>query len=280
MMQFRDRTIKFDTPKVMGIVNVTPDSFSDGGKYNSLESALRQSANMVQQGATFIDIGGESTRPGASEVSLQEELDRVIPVIERICSELDTVVSVDTSKPQVMNAAVEAGAALINDVRALSLPNALSTAANLAQQYNVPCCIMHMKGTPTTMQNAPSYKNVIDEITAFFSAKIEQLTSAGFAYKQIMIDPGFGFGKSLDHNYEILKNFGQFTQFDLPVLAGMSRKSMIGQLLERDIHERLPGDIAAHTIAAMFGASIVRVHDVQQVVDAMKVVEKVSRTQQ
>ena len=273
-MLFKDRELVFNCPKVMGILNVTPDSFSDGGQYNRLDKALDQARLMVTQGATFIDVGGESTRPGAKEISAQEELRRVIPVIEAINSQLDVIISIDTSKAIVMKEAVAAGAALINDVRALQMPNALTTAAKLAKDYNVPTCIMHMRGTPQSMQVAPEYNCVVDEIIGFFRVQIERLVASGFEYQQILLDPGFGFGKTLDHNYQILKSFTQFTQFDLPVLAGMSRKSMIGKLLNKEVDNRLSGDIAANTIAAMFGASILRVHDVEQTIDAMKVVDK------
>lgn len=276
MMVFKDRTVVFNSPKVMGILNVTPDSFSDGGKFISLHKALEQARDMVAHGATFIDVGGESTRPGAQEVSVDEELCRVVPIIEAINNELDVIVSIDTSKARVMHEAVNAGARLINDVRALQLPDALQTAAKLAKELNVPTCIMHMQGTPLTMQIAPNYTSVVDEVIAFFRLQIERLVGAGFEYKQIMLDPGFGFGKSLDHNYLLLKSFMQFTQFDLPVLAGMSRKSMIGNLLNKDVDNRLSGDIAANTIAAMLGASIVRVHDVEEAMDAMKIVDKIN----
>lgn len=276
MMVFKDRTVVFNCPKVMGILNVTPDSFSDGGRFNSLHNAVTHALAMVEQGATFIDVGGESTRPGAIEVSIQEELDRVVPIIESITAEIDTIVSVDTSKPEVMRAAVDAGAKLINDVRALSLPGALEAASDLAVSHNIPTCIMHMQGTPQNMQDSPAYESVADEVVDFFRMQIERLTHSGFNYQQILLDPGFGFGKTMDHNYQLLKHFMQFTQFDLPVIAGLSRKSMIGNLLNRETDQRLAGDLAANTIAAMAGASIVRVHDVQQTVDAMKIVDKVN----
>ncbi|MDT0594505.1 dihydropteroate synthase [Glaciecola petra] len=276
-MVFKDKEVIFNSPKVMGILNVTPDSFSDGGKFTSVNAAFEQAQLMVEKGACFIDVGGESTRPGASEVCLQEELDRVVPVIEKIAKSLDVIVSVDTSKPEVMTAAVNAGAKLINDVRALSLPNALETAAGFAKTHNIPTCVMHMQGSPLIMQDNPKYENVVEDVVEFFRQQIQRLTQAGFKYQQIMLDPGFGFGKTLDHNYQMLKYFVNFTQFDLPVLAGMSRKSMIGNLLNKQITERLAGDIATNTIAAMAGASIVRVHDVEEAVDAMKIVDKVNR---
>jgi len=260
----------------MGILNVTPDSFSDGGKFFSVNNALKQAHKMAADGALFIDVGGESTRPRAAQISADEELTRVIPVIEAITKELDVVVSIDTSKPQVMRAAVAAGASLINDVRALHLPDALETAAQLARDHNIPVCIMHMQGTPITMQNSPIYLSVVDEVLAFFNQQIAILTQAGFLHSQIIIDPGFGFGKSLDHNYQLLKHLGQFTQFGLPLLAGMSRKSMIGNLINKDVDNRVYGDVAAVTLAAMSGANIMRVHDVAQTLDAIKIVDKIN----
>jgi dihydropteroate synthase len=276
MMIYGTKKVIFDSPKVMGILNVTPDSFSDGGQFNNLKAAGSQVASMVAQGATFVDVGGESTRPGASEVSLNEELDRVIPVVELISKQFDIVISVDTSKPQVMKEAVAHGANMINDVRALSMPMALQTAAKLAKDHNVPSCVMHMQGTPQTMQIAPDYEHVVDEVIAFFRQQIVRLTQAGFEYKQIMLDPGFGFGKSLDHNYQMLKYFSRFTEFDLPVIAGMSRKSMIGDLLERKVDQRLTGDICVNTLASVAGASILRVHDVQAAMDVVKIIKKIN----
>ena len=275
-MLFRDREVIFDSPKIMGILNVTPDSFSDGGMFTSVNKALEQAQKMVKQGATFIDVGGESTRPGAQEISVDEELGRVVPVIEAISKNLDVIISVDTSKPEVMQSSVLAGASLINDVRALQLPNALETAAKLALEQNIPSCIMHMQGTPLTMQSAPSYLSIVDELIEFFGTQIDRLTSAGFEYSQLILDPGFGFGKTLEHNYQMLKHFTNFTQFDMPVLAGMSRKSMIGNVVHKDVNNRLFGDIAALTIAALAGASIVRVHDVEQTMDAIKIVDKIN----
>lgn len=275
-MMFKGRDVHFDQPKVMGILNVTPDSFSDGGQFNNSQNALRHAQTMVEQGASFIDIGGESTRPGAKHVSVQQELDRVIPTIELINNELDTIISIDTSKPEVMLAAVNAGASMINDVRALTMPGALDIAAKLAKEQGVPCCIMHMQGQPENMQNKPIYENVVDELLAFFGEQIKRLTDKGFTEQQIVLDPGFGFGKTIEHNYQILKHLNHFTQCKLPILAGISRKSMIGNVLNKDVNERLAGDIAAHTIAAMHGANIIRVHDVQQASDAMKIVNMVN----
>ncbi len=277
MMTFKDKTVVFDSPKIMGILNVTPDSFSDGGQFNELDAALRHTQNMLEHGATFIDVGGESTRPGATPVSLSQELDRVIPVIAAIASRFDVIISIDTSKAEVMKEAVSNGAGLINDVRALREPNALQTAAELAIKHNIPSCIMHMQGKPETMQIAPKYDSVVDTITGFFSEQIARLTDAGFHYKQIMLDPGFGFGKTLDHNFEMLKHFVHFTQFDLPVLAGLSRKSMIGKLLSREVNDRLAGDITVNTIAALAGASVLRVHDVKEAMDVAQIIRKLNQ---
>jgi dihydropteroate synthase len=274
MMVFRDKKVIFDAPKVMGILNVTPDSFSDGGKFSNIDAALFQAESMIDLGATFIDVGGESTRPGAQEISVEQELERVIPVIEAIESRLDTIVSIDTSKPEVMQLAVGAGASLINDVRALSLPNALEVASGLAKSHNVPTCLMHMKGTPQTMQSEAQYTDILAEVTDFFERKIKLCTEAGFTYTQLLLDPGFGFGKTLEHNYQLLKHLSEFSQFDMPIISGTSRKSMIGNLLDKPVEKRLSGSIATATLAAMSGASIIRVHDVEETMDVVKIVAK------
>ncbi len=273
-MKFRNREVKFDTPKVMGILNVTPDSFSDGGQFNELDVAMRQAESMVNAGATFIDVGGESTRPGAGAVSLSEELDRVIPVIEKISNYLDVVVSIDTSKAQVMTQAVQSGAGMINDVRALRSEDALSAAVQAANNFNVPSCLMHMQGEPQNMQNEPKYDGVVEQVMRFFERRIKECIAAGLDSKNILIDPGFGFGKTLDHNYQLLKHIQQFNQFEMPVLVGMSRKSMIGNLLKREVNQRLAGNIATATIAATAGVAIIRVHDVVETMDAIKIVNK------
>ncbi|AEP30178.1 dihydropteroate synthase [Glaciecola nitratireducens FR1064] len=273
-MNFRNRQVIFDTPKVMGILNVTPDSFSDGGKFSELELAIRQAESMVKAGATFIDVGGESTRPGAKAVALNEELDRVIPVIEKISNELDVVVSVDTSKAQVMTEAVQSGAGMINDVRALRNEGALRAAINAAKDFNVPSCLMHMQGEPLSMQDKPQYHGVVEEVMDFFEQRIEECEKAGLERRYILIDPGFGFGKTLDHNYQLLKHIQQFNRFKIPVLVGMSRKSMIGNLLNREVNQRLAGNIATATIAATAGVEIIRVHDVVETMDAIKIVNK------
>jgi dihydropteroate synthase len=267
-MQFRDKFLDLSTPKVMGILNVTPDSFSDGGAFDMLENGLTQAALMLSEGADIIDIGGESTRPGAQDVSVQQELDRVIPVIESIYQRFDTIISIDTSKAQVMTAAINAGASLINDVRALQENGALDAAV----AAKVPVCLMHMQGQPRVMQQNPSYDDVVKDVMTFLHERIAVCCQAGILKEQIIVDPGFGFGKSLEHNYQLLANLEDFHKLNVPVLAGMSRKSMIGNLLQRDIGQRLAGNVAVATIAAQKGAQIIRVHDVKETVDAVKVV--------
>ncbi|MCT8987388.1 dihydropteroate synthase [Shewanella sp. KJ10-1] len=251
----------------MGIVNVTPDSFSDGGAYTDLEQACRHVDHMVEQGALVIDVGGESTRPGAAEVSVAEELARVLPIIEYTAKTHDVWISIDTSKPEVMEAAVNAGANLINDVRALQAPGALAMAASL----DVPICLMHMQGEPQTMQDAPEYADVVDEVAAFFELRIAYCEAAGIDRERLILDPGFGFGKTLAHNYRLLAMLPTLHEFHLPVLVGLSRKSMIGHLLGRDTDQRLAGSLAGALIAAQQGAQIIRVHDVAETVDALKV---------
>jgi dihydropteroate synthase len=268
-MQFGNHFISLSQPLVMGILNVTPDSFSDGGKHASVEKALKHALEMVEQGATFIDIGGESTRPGAPDVSLQEELDRTIPVIEAVARNSDCVISIDTSKAQVMTEAVKAGAGLINDVRALQEPNALEAAANA----KVPVCLMHMQGEPRTMQYNPSYNDVVADVSAFLSERVKACEAKGIAKEQVLLDPGYGFGKSLEHNYALVKHLPEIMELGYPVLVGMSRKSMIGNLLNRKVDERLAGSISLATIVAQMGAHIIRVHDVAETADAVNIVK-------
>lgn len=268
-MQFGNHFISLSQPHVMGILNVTPDSFSDGGKHASVEKALKHALEMVEQGATFIDIGGESTRPGAPDVSLQEELDRTIPVIEAVARNSDCVISIDTSKAQVMTEAVKAGAGLINDVRALQEPNALEAAANA----KVPVCLMHMQGEPRTMQHNPSYNDVVSDVSAFLSERVKACEAKGIAKEQVLLDPGYGFGKSLEHNYALVKHLPEIMELGFPVLVGMSRKSMIGNLLNRKVDERLAGSISLATIVAQMGAHIIRVHDVAETADAVNIVK-------
>lgn len=271
-MQFGDRYIDLSSAKVMGILNVTPDSFSDGGSFNHLDAALSHANLMLEEGADFIDIGGESTRPGAKQVEVQEELDRVIPVIEALHQRFDTVISIDTSKAQVMTEAVAAGASLINDVCALQTPGALQAAL----EAQVPVCLMHMQGQPRVMQHNPQYTDVVQEVLDFLRQRIDSCQQAGIEISQLIVDPGFGFGKSLEHNYQMLTYLEVFQQLKVPVLAGMSRKSMLGSLLERDPQQRLAGNIVVATIAAQKGAQIIRVHDVKETVDAVKVVNMIN----
>lgn len=255
----------------MGILNVTPDSFSDGGRFLDPAAALAHARSMVASGADLIDVGGESTRPGAAPADLQVELERVLPVIEALARALPAPVSVDTSKPEVMRAAVRAGAGLINDVRALGAPGALETAAGLG----VPVCLMHMRGEPRTMQAAPQYQDVVAEVRGFLARRVEACVAAGIPRARLILDPGFGFGKTLEHNLALLARLGDIADLGLPVLVGISRKSMLGAITGRAVGERLTASVAAALIAAERGASILRVHDVAATVDALKVLEAV-----
>lgn len=264
----RGRILRLDSPVVMGILNVTPDSFSDGGSYCQLDSAVKQAKTLLNQGAKIIDIGGESTRPGAPDVSLEDELDRVIPLVKALRASSDCIISIDTSKSEVMRQAIIAGADIINDVRALQEPGAIEV---LAQYPEVAICLMHMQGQPRTMQSNPHYDDLFADINEFFAERLGACEQAGIQSERIILDPGFGFGKTLAHNYQILNKFDVFNQFKLPVLAGLSRKSMIGNLLNRDTNERLAGSLAGALIAAQNGAKIIRVHDIQETVDVLSV---------
>ena len=269
----RDSHLDLSFPHVMGILNVTPDSFSDGGKHNALVDALTHTNEMVNAGATIIDVGGESTRPGADEVSVEEELERVIPVVAAIAQRFEVWVSVDTSKAEVIREAASVGAHIINDVRSLSEPGALAAAA----ATGLPVCLMHMKGEPRTMQQAPAYQDIFSEVDAYFVEQLARCEAAGIKKENLLLDPGFGFGKNLSHNYELLARLSEFHHFGLPLLVGMSRKSMIGQLLNVGPGQRLTGSLACAVIAAMQGAHIIRVHDVKETVEAMRVVEATQR---
>jgi dihydropteroate synthase len=256
----------------MGILNVTPDSFSDGGHFFSSDNAVEQSRNMIAAGAAIIDIGGESTRPGAQEVSIDEERRRVLPVIKRLHKEFpDTIISVDTSKPEIMSDAIDAGAGLVNDVNALRQPGALEAIAN----SNAAVCLMHMQGQPRTMQDNPHYDNVVEEVKEFLWRRVEVCVAAGIERDRIIIDPGFGFGKTLQHNLLLLKNLEKFKTMGVALLAGMSRKSMIGAILDKPVDERLIGSISLATLSLWLGANILRVHDVAQTVEALKIVNAV-----
>ncbi|WP_068977839.1 MULTISPECIES: dihydropteroate synthase [Aeromonas] len=260
-------SLSLDRPHVMGILNVTPDSFSDGGNFNQIERAMAHARQMVSDGATLIDIGGESTRPGAPDVSEQEELDRVIPVIKRIAAELEVMISLDTSKAGVMREGCQAGAHLINDVRALQEEGALQAAA----EARVPVCLMHMQGQPRTMQVEPHYDDLLGEVRGFFDERITACMAAGIAREQLLLDPGYGFGKTLAHNYQLLAAQKELLDYGLPLLVGMSRKSMIGNLLGRSVDERLAGSLACALIGMQHGARIIRVHDVRETMDALRV---------
>ena len=265
----RGQTLSLATPQVMGILNVTPDSFSDGGTHNTPAKALEHARKMIAEGAAIIDIGGESTRPGAAEVSPEQEAERVIPVVAAIARESDVWISVDTSKALVIREAANAGAHILNDIRSFSEPGALQAAA----QSGLPVCVMHMRGEPRTMQQAPHYQNVVREVYTYLEAQVARCVAAGIEKNHIILDPGFGFGKTLAHNYQLLDKLDLFHNLGLPVLAGMSRKSMIGQLMDIPPDERVAGSVACAVIAAMKGAQIIRVHDVKETVQAMKVVE-------
>lgn len=255
----------------MGILNVTPDSFSDGGHYNQLDTAMVQVEKMIAQGAAIIDVGGESTRPGAASVSLQEELQRVIPVIEKINAEFDCVISIDTYKAEVMRAAVAAGAGIINDVNALAAEGALQAAAAL----QVPVCLMHKQGTPETMQDMAHYQDVTEEVLAFLQQRVDACLAGGIARDKIIIDPGFGFGKQLPHNLQLMRDLPRFKQMDLPLLVGVSRKSMLGLILDKTVDERGAGTTALETLAVWQGADIIRTHDVAAAIDAVRVTKAV-----
>ncbi len=265
------KPLDLSVPHVMGILNVTPDSFSDGGRYLDPAVAVTRARQMVAEGAAIIDVGGESTRPGAAAVAAEEEIARVVPVIQALVAELPVPVSVDTSKPEVMRAAVAAGAGLINDVCALQQPGALAAAAEL----RVPVCLMHMQGEPRTMQQAPHYADVVGEVRDFLARRVEKCVAAGIARERILLDPGFGFGKTLGHNLSLLKHLPMLHELGLPLLVGMSRKSMIGAVLDVPLEGRLYGSLAVATLGAWLGAAIVRVHDVKASADALKMVAAV-----
>jgi dihydropteroate synthase len=265
------RRLDLSRVAVMGVLNVTPDSFSDGGNFISRDRALAHARAMVAEGADLIDIGGESTRPGAQPVTAQEELDRVIPVIEALRGETDVPFSIDTSKPEVMRAAVAAGAGFINDVYALRAPGALGAAADL----QVPVCLMHMQGEPRTMQDNPRYRDVVADVMNFLSGRIAACEDAGIPRRRLVADPGFGFGKTVEQNLALLRGLNAFRDLGVPVLAGLSRKSMIGKLLDLPVERRLHASVALALLAVQNGARIVRVHDVGPTVEALRMLEAV-----
>jgi dihydropteroate synthase len=264
-LQIGRHALKLDRARIMAVLNVTPDSFSDGGRFIGLDAALAQAQRLVEEGADLLDIGGESTRPGAVEVSADEEIARVVPVIEAIASRFDLPISIDTSKPEVMRVAVAAGAGLVNDVNALRADGALDAAAEL----NVSVCLMHMQGQPRTMQEAPHYDDVVGEVKRFLADRVLACRMAGIDPKRIVIDPGFGFGKSLEHNLCLLAQLGRFADIEAPLLVGLSRKRMIGEVTGRDLDQRAAGSAAAALLAVERGARIVRVHDVAATRDAL-----------
>jgi len=273
-----DKILDLSRPVVMGIVNATPDSFSDGGQLFSgsnlqVSAGLKRAEFMAVSGAKIIDVGGESTRPGAKAVSLQEELDRVLPLVEVIAAELDVVSSVDTSSPEVMRASASAGAGMINDVRALQREGALVAAS----ATGLPVCLMHMQGEPACMQDGPVYNDVVGEVELFFRERLQAAEASGIPSSRVLLDPGFGFGKTTQHNLALLKRMKALLRFGCPLVAGLSRKSVIGSVLGRNLDQRLAGSLALAMMAAQNGASIVRVHDVSETVDVLSMLGAVSR---
>lgn len=263
---FPGRRLDLTTPVVMGIVNVTPDSFSDGGRYCSPEAAVEDGLRLAGDGAAILDVGGESTRPGARPVCVAEEVDRVLPVIEGLAAATEVPVSVDTSKPEVMRAAARAGASMINDVNALRAEGALLAAA----ETGLPVCLMHMQGEPRTMQDAPAYDDVVEDVFRFLADRIAACRTAGMDESRIVVDPGFGFGKTLEHNLQLMKGLERITDLGRPLLIGVSRKSMIGAVLDRPVDERLSGGLALGALAIERGARILRVHDVRETMDVIR----------
>jgi dihydropteroate synthase len=264
------RSLDFSRPAIMGIINTTPDSFSDGGTLFQgarldVDLALIRARDMVLQGAAILDIGGESTRPGAVMVSVAEEMDRVLPLVERIAAELDVIISVDTSSPALMSEAASAGAGLLNDVRALSRDGALQAAAD----SGLPVCLMHMQGDPGIMQAAPDYTDVVAEVGAFLQQRVDACVTYGMNRERLLLDPGFGFGKSVQHNLQLLRGLPVLVALGLPVLVGLSRKSLIGKLIGRDVGQRLPASLGLAVLAVERGAAIVRTHDVAATADAV-----------
>ena len=271
VLRCKDMLVDLSVPAVMGVLNVTPDSFSDGGRFLDTEAAVRHGVSLAEQGAAFIDVGGESTRPGAVPVGVEEELRRVIPVIERLRGATAALISIDTSKPEVMRAAAAAGAALINDVRALREPGALAA----ARDSGCGVCLMHMQGEPRTMQLEPVYADVGSEVRAFLAERVAACRTAGIEAERVAVDPGFGFGKTLEHNLTLLRHLGELSAAGRPLAVGLSRKSMVGKLTGRPEGERVLGSVVLAVIAALAGASIVRAHDVAATVEALKVVTAV-----
>lgn len=280
VIQLGNFPLDLSVPRIMGVLNTTPDSFSDGGAVHNadghldLSRVLQRVEVMLEEGADIIDVGGESTRPGAAPVSVAEELQRVVPVVEAIASRFEVPVSVDTSTPEVMTAAAAAGAGLINDVRALRRPGALQAAVD----SGLPVCLMHMRGEPDTMQQQPHYQNIVAEVADFLGQRVAECRAAGIEREKILLDPGFGFGKTLEHNLELFRGLPQLQQqLGMPLLVGVSRKSMIGAILNRPVEQRMVGSVAAAMLAVQRGASILRVHDVAATADALKILTVIER---
>ena len=271
LMSFGDKSLDLSLPHVMGILNITPDSFSDGGAFNSLDAALRQSEVMIQEGASIIDVGGESTRPGADFVSTQQELDRVLPIVEAIKSRFDIIVSVDTSTPDVIRSAAALGMGLINDVRALEREGALQASA----ETNLPICLMHMKGVPQTMQDQPDYTSVVDDVVEYLMSRVAVCESVGIDRSRLILDPGIGFGKTLSHNLSLLNHTDTLRLLGFEVLMGLSRKTMIGDVLGNPVEERLYGTMGANASAYLKGARIFRVHDVKPHVEMLALMSRI-----
>ncbi|MCF5467946.1 dihydropteroate synthase [Pseudomonas syringae] len=266
-----NRVLDLAHTHVMGILNATPDSFSDGGRYSQLDEALRHAESMVLAGATLIDVGGESTRPGARPVSALEEVERVAPIVELIARELDVIISVDTSTPEVMLETAALGAGLINDVRSLQRPGALQA----AERTGLPVCLMHMLGEPGTMQENPHYQDLLGEVSAFLLERMHQCVAAGIGRHQIILDPGFGFAKTLEHNLSLFRHMEALHALGQPLLVGVSRKSMIGAVLNRSVDQRLSGGLALAALAITKGAKILRVHDVAETADVVRMIAAV-----
>jgi dihydropteroate synthase len=279
ILQLAGKSLDLSQPRIMGVLNCTPDSFSDGGRYQKFDSALRHAAQMIEEGADIIDVGGESTRPGAPEVSIDEELQRVVPVIEALHREFDVPISVDTSKPDVMLAAAAAGAGMINDVAGLRNPGALDAAALVHRQSGVAVCLMHMQGTPRTMQQSPAYQNVVTEVLQFLLQRAKVAETAGIAASSLVLDPGFGFGKTVKHNLSLLHDLGVYADYTYPILVGLSRKVMIKKILASNSDERLIGSVTLALLAAQRGAHIVRVHDVKATADALTLLQALANNE-
>lgn len=270
------KILTFDLPKVMGVLNVTPDSFYDGGRYPTPELALNQAIRMVAEGAVIIDVGGESSRPGSQPVGVEEEIKRTVPVIRLLAQHLQVPISIDTTKPEVMEQAILAGASIINDINALQTEGALQ----VARDSRVAVCLMHKQGISQTMQTTPHYQDVVHEVRSFLEQRVASCLDAGLSRQQLVVDPGIGFGKSVSHNLQLIRHLSQFTQMGLPLLVGISRKSMLQTVLQKPAEERLWGSVALATLAAWFGAHLIRAHDVAATVDAIKVVQAVSLPEQ